>query len=41
MAFATDVHKVKLMEAKEKQMYETLAFLDDVKRAMMYRHFKR
>lgn len=41
LAFATDVQKVKLIERKEKQMYETLALLADVKRAMMHRHFKR
>jgi hypothetical protein len=40
-AFVQDVHKVKLIERKEKQMYETLALLADVKKAMMYRHFKR
>ncbi|MBK6813849.1 MAG: hypothetical protein IPG82_00005, partial [Saprospiraceae bacterium] len=38
-AFVKDVHKVKLIERKEKQMYETLALLADVKKAMMYRHF--
>jgi hypothetical protein len=41
LAFATDVQKVKLIERKEKQMYETLALLADVKRAMMHRYFKR
>ena len=40
-AFVQDVHKVKLIERKEKQVYETLALLADVKKAMMYRHFKR
>ena len=40
-AFVKDVHKVKLIERKEKQMYEYLALLADVKKAMMYRHFKR
>ena len=40
-AFAKDVNKVKLIERKEKQMYEYLALLADVKKAMMYRHFKR
>ena len=39
-AFVQDVHKVKLIERKEKKMYETLALLADVKKAMMYRHFK-
>ena len=41
LAFDTDVQKVKLIERKEKQMYETLALLADVKRAMMHRYFKR
>ena len=40
-AFVKDVHKVKIIERKEKQMYETLALLADVKKAMMYRYFKR
>ena len=40
-AFAKDVHKVKLIERKEKQMKEYLLLLADVKRAMIYRHFKR
>ena len=40
-AFANDVHKVKLIERKEKQMHECLALLADVKRSMMYRHFKK
>ena len=41
LAFDTDVQKVKLIERKEKQMYETLALLADVKSAMMHRYFKR
>ena len=40
-AFVKDVHKVKLIERKEKQMKEYLLLLADVKRAMMYRYFKR
>ena len=40
-AFTKDVHKVKLIERKEKQMKEYLLLLADVKRAMIYRHFKR
>lgn len=40
-AFVKDVHKVKLIERKEKQMKEYLLLLADVKRAMIYRHLKR
>jgi hypothetical protein len=40
-AFVRDVHKVKLIEQKEKNMYQYLALLADMKRAMIYRHFKR
>jgi hypothetical protein len=32
-AFATDVHKVKLIERKEKQMYETLALISRCKKS--------
>ena len=39
-AFAKDVQKVKLIEAKQKQIYEQMALLNDVKRALIYRHFK-
>ena len=38
--FAKDVQKVKLIEAKQKQIYEQMALLNDVKRALIYRHFK-
>ncbi len=38
-AFAKDVQKVKLIEAKQKQIYEQMALLNDVKRALIYRHF--
>jgi len=40
-AFVKDVHKLKLIERKEKQMKEYLLLLADVKRAMIYRHLKR
>jgi hypothetical protein len=40
-AFARDISKVKLMDQKEKQMYEYLALLADIKRAIIYRHLKR
>ena len=39
-AFTLDVEKIKLLEAKQKQMYEQMALINDVKRALMYRHFK-
>ena len=38
--FLQDVEKVKLIEAKQKQIYEQMALLNDVKRALIYRHFK-
>ena len=38
--FIQDVEKVKLIEAKQKQIYEQMALLNDVKRALIYRHFK-
>ena len=37
--FLQDVEKVKLIEAKQKQIYEQMALLNDVKRALIYRHF--
>lgn len=38
--FLQDVEKVQLIEAKQKQIYEQMALLNDVKRALIYRHFK-
>lgn len=40
-AFVEDVNKVKLLERKEKQIYEQLALIADVKRAMIYRHLRK
>jgi len=37
--FIEDVHKFKLIERKQKQIYEQMALLNDVKRALIYRHF--
>ena len=38
--FLLDVEKVKIIEAKQKQIYEQMALLNDVKRALINRHFK-
>ena len=38
--FLQDVEKVKLLEAKQKQIYEQMALINDVKRALIYRHFQ-
>lgn len=38
--FKADIDKVKRIEAKEKQYYEQMLLLNDVKRALIYRHFK-
>jgi len=38
--FIQDVEKVKIIEAKQKQIYEQMALLNDVKKALIYRHFK-
>lgn len=38
--FIEDVHKFKLIERKQQQIYEQMALLNDVKRALIYRHFR-
>ena len=37
--FIEDVHKFRLIERKQKQIYEQMALINDVKRALIYRHF--
>ena len=39
--FADDVQKVKLIEAKQKQIAEQMALLNDLKKALIYRHLKK
>jgi len=38
--YKSTIHKVKLLEAKEKTIRENLALINDLKRAMIYRHLK-
>jgi hypothetical protein len=38
--FAEDVQKVKHIEAKQNQILEQMALLNDIKRAILYRHLK-
>ncbi len=38
--FADDVQKVKQIETKQKQILEQVALLNDLKRAILYRHLK-
>ena len=39
--FIQDVEKVKLIEAKQKKIAEQMALLNDLKKALIYRHLKR
>ena len=38
--YKSTIHKVKILEAKEKSIREHLALINDLKRAMIYRHLK-
>ena len=39
-SFKQDVNKFMLIERKQQQIYEQMALLNDVKRALIYRHFQ-
>ena len=38
--YKSTIHKVKILEAKEKSIRQHLALINDLKRAMIYRHLK-
>ena len=38
--YKSTIHKVKLLEAKEKSIRQNLALINDLRRAMIYRHLK-
>lgn len=40
-AYTQTINKIKLLEQKEKQVLQNLALIQDVKRAMIYRHLKK
>ena len=39
--FKNDIEKVRKIEARQKQIYEQMLLLNDIKKALIYRHFKR
>jgi len=38
--YKSTIYKVKILEAKEKSIRQHLALINDLKRAMIYRHIK-